>query len=92
MIQSFRCEETRKIFEGGKSRRLGNLQRIIERKLAMLDAASSLRDLLAPPSNMFEALKRDRLGQHSIRVNDQYRICFRWTDDGPAEVEVVDYH
>ena len=92
MIRSFRCSETQAIYEGKRSRRFGNLQRIIERKLAMLDAAHVLEDLVAPPGNRLEALVADRPGQHSIRVNDQYRICFRWTEDGPADVEVVDYH
>ena len=62
------------------------------RKLVMLDAAVRLEDLRAPPANRLEALKADRAGQHSIRVNDQFRLCFVWTDDGPAEVEFVDYH
>ncbi|MDR3450662.1 MAG: type II toxin-antitoxin system RelE/ParE family toxin [Alphaproteobacteria bacterium] len=62
------------------------------RKLVMLDAASKLEDLRAPPANRLEALKGDRAGQYSIRVNDQFRLCFVWTDEGPAEVEFVDYH
>lgn len=92
MIQSFRCSETQAIFEGGRSRRFGNVQAIVERKLELLDNAVALRDLLAPPGNRLEALKGDRVGQHSIRVNDQFRICFRWTDLGPTDVECVDYH
>lgn len=92
MIKSFRCAETKAIYEGGKSRRFGNVQAIVERKLAMLDAAAALRDLVSPPGNRLEALKGDRAGQHSIRVNDQFRVCFRWTDSGPEDVEVVDYH
>ncbi|CUR48285.1 HigB toxin protein [Alloalcanivorax xenomutans] len=63
-----------------------------QRKLAMLHAARELRDLLSPPGNRLEALKGDRLGQHSIRINDQWRICFRWTSVGPEDVEIVDYH
>ncbi|HEX8795854.1 MAG TPA: type II toxin-antitoxin system RelE/ParE family toxin [Polyangiaceae bacterium] len=92
MIQSFRCSETRAIYEGKPSRRFGNIRRIIERKLEMLDNAVVLKDLLVLPANRLESLKGDRQGQHSIRINDQYRICFRWTDRGPEDVEVVDYH
>jgi proteic killer suppression protein len=91
-IRSFRDTETRIIFEGGRSKRLGNLKAAIERKLVMLDAAVKLGDLNTPPGNRLEALAGDRKGQHSIRVNDQFRICFRWTDAGPEDVEVVDYH
>ena len=92
MIRSFRCAETQVLFEGGRSRRFGNLRRIIERKLGMLDAAVELKDLLSPPGNNLEPLKGDRVGQHSIRVNDQFRVCFRWTSEGPEDVEIVDYH
>lgn len=69
-----------------------NLVRIAQRKLAMLDAAVRLDNLQIPPGNRLEALSGDRRGQHSIRINDQWRICFRWTDAGPEEVEIVDYH
>jgi len=69
-----------------------NLQRIALRKLAMLDAAEVLEDLRVPPGNKLEALKGNRTGEHSIRVNDQWRICFRWTTAGPEHVEIVDYH
>ncbi len=62
------------------------------RKLFQLDEARALVDLKVPPKNRLEALKRDRLGQHAIRINDQYRICFRWLEDGPHDVEIVDYH
>ncbi len=65
---------------------------MVRRKLRMLDAASSLKDLAIVPGNQLEALKRDRVGQHSIRVNDQYRVCFVWKDAGAEEVEIVDYH
>lgn len=92
MIQSFRCIETQAIYEGGRSRRFGNVRAIIERKLQMLDAAIALRDLNTPPGNRLEPLVGNRRGQHSIRVNDQFRICFRWTDQGPTDVECVDYH
>ena len=92
MIQSFRCSETKAIYEGRKSRHFSTIRTVLERKLQMLDAAVALRDLLAPPNNRLEALTRDRAGQHSIRVNDQFRICFRWTAQGPVDVECVDYH
>ena len=69
-----------------------NIQPVIERKLLLLDAARTLQDLASPPNNRLEALKGDRRGQHSIRVNDQYRLCFRWTRNGPEDVELVDYH
>lgn len=91
-IVSFRCKQTRAIFEGGGSKRFGNIRNIIERKLLMLDAAQCLDDLRIPPANRLEALSGDRAGQHSIRVNDQFRICFRWTEQGPENVECVDYH
>jgi proteic killer suppression protein len=69
-----------------------NFERVALRKLAMLDAAAVLEDLRVPPGNRLEALKGDRAGQHSIRINDQYRICFVWKEDGPHDVEIVDYH
>ncbi len=92
MILGFRCEETRALFESGASRRLGNILNVATRKLAMLNAATELRDLRSPPGNRLEALHGDRAGQHSIRINDQWRICFVWTDAGPTQVEIVDYH
>ena len=92
MIQGFRCADTRALFETGKSRRFAGIANVAARKLALLDAAETLAFLRAPPGNRLEALKGDRAGQHSIRVNDQFRICFRWTASGPAEVEIVDYH
>lgn len=76
-----------------KSRKLAHdMQRTALRKLMHLDQAASLRDLAALPGNRLEALKGNRAGQHSIRVNDQWRVCFRWTENGPADVEIVDYH
>jgi Plasmid maintenance system killer protein len=80
-----------------RRRRLGkgfpaDLERVVYRKLVMLDAAQDLNDLRFPPGNRLEALRRDREGQHSIRVNDQFRICFVWTGQGAADVELVDYH
>jgi proteic killer suppression protein len=93
VIQSFRCAETKAIYEGRKPRQFSAIRTVLERKLQVLDAAVALRDLLAPPNNRLEALTRDRAGrQHSIRVNDQFRLCFRWTAQGPTDVECVDYH
>ncbi len=92
MIRSFRHDDALAVFEGRPSRRLANLRAVVERKLAFLDAAQALSDLRSPPGNRLEALSGDRAGQHSIRINDQFRICFRWTESGPADVEIVDYH
>ena len=91
-ILSFASAETRTLFETGKSRRFGNIAAVALRKLDMLAAAAVLEDLRSPPANRLEALKRDRKGQHSIRINDQFRVCFTWTPQGPADVEIVDYH
>jgi proteic killer suppression protein len=91
VIKSFRCDETRTLFESGRSRRFASIATVATRKLAMLDAAATLEFLRSPPGNRLEALKGDRKGQYSIRVNDQFRLCFRWTDEGPADVEIVDY-
>ena len=92
MIQSLRCRDTRALYEGRSPRRFRAIAVVAERKLAQLDAAQTLDFLKAPPGNRLEALKGDRKGQHSIRVNDQWRLCFVWTDVGPADVEIVDYH
>ena len=92
MIQSFKCKETRTLYEGGSPRKFRAFLAVAERKLAQLDAAQTLDFLKAPPGNRLEALKGDRKGLHSIRINDQWRICFVWTSAGPAEVEIVDYH
>ena len=92
MIQSFKCKETLALYEGKNPRRFRALQSVAERKLSQLDAAQTLDFLKAPPGNHLEALKGDRKGQHSIRINDQWRICFVWTEAGPADVEIVDYH
>jgi proteic killer suppression protein len=91
-IRSFNCRDTEAIYEGRKPRRFRNIETAAERKLQMLDAAVELKDLRSPPGNRLEALKGDRAGQHSIRINDQWRICFVWTDAGPDRVEIVDYH
>ncbi|MBA6060076.1 type II toxin-antitoxin system RelE/ParE family toxin [Pseudomonas juntendi] len=92
MIQSFSCVDTEALFVTGKTRRWSDIKSVAERKLAMLDAATELRDLRSPPGNRLEALSGNRAGQHSIRVNDQWRLCFTWTDNGPANVEIIDYH
>ena len=93
MIVSFRSRETETIWRGETSRRLPpEIQQVARRKLRMLNNARSLVDLRVPPANRLEALKGDRKGQHAIRINDQWRICFVWTDAGPANVEIVDYH
>ena len=92
MIQSFRCQDTQALFEGKSPRRFRSVASVAERKLAQLDAALTLDFLRSPPGNRLEALKSDRAGQHSVRVNDQWRVCFVWTPAGPVDVEIVDYH
>lgn len=91
-IRSFRCADTQTIYEGGSPRRFRNIESVAQRKLQMLDDALELRDLRSPPGNRLEGLGGDRAGQHSIRINDQWRVCFVWTDNGPMNVEIVDYH
>ena len=93
MIQSFADAETEKLYRGIPSRRLPqDLQSVMHRKLVMINAAAKLQDLRVPPGNRLEALKGGRKRRHSIRVNQQWRVCFRWTESGPADVEIVDYH
>lgn len=92
MIRSFKDKKTEKLFAGGTVKEFSGFQTTAERKLTMLDGAAELRDLLSPPANRLEKLKGDRADQHSIRINDQWRICFVWKDDGPYEVEITDYH
>ena len=93
MIRSFRDRETRKNFERKRSKKLpADIQRIALRKLVLLHAAEALNELRVPPGNRLEALLGSRKGQHSIRTNNQWRICFVWTDAGPEDVEIVDYH
>jgi proteic killer suppression protein len=92
MIQSFACRDTEALFNRKRSRRFGAIERQTRRKLLMLDAAQILDDLRRPPGNRLEALHGDRAGQHSIRINSQWRICFVWTQVGPRDVEIVDYH
>ena len=93
MIVSFRDKETEKLWQSGRSRRLpSDLQLRAFKKLAILNAAVVLDNLKVPPGNQLEALRGDRMGQHSIRINDQYRVCFVWRDGNALEVEIVDYH
>jgi proteic killer suppression protein len=92
VIKSFRCADTKELFTTGRSQRFGTILAVAARKLVQLDAAETLDFLRAPPGNRLEALKGGRRGQYSIRVNDQFRICFRWTAGGPEDVEIVDYH
>jgi proteic killer suppression protein len=93
MIKSFRCQETEKVYRREISRRLPqDIQRVAMRKLWMLDAATDLNALRVPPANRLEALHGNRRGQHSIRINQQWRVCFRWQDGDAYDVEIVDYH
>ena len=93
MIESFKCRETEKIFNREFSRKLPNdIQRIALRKLRMLNRSSTIQDLRVPPANKLEALTGKRKGQHSIRINDQWRICFEWQNGNAYNVEIVDYH
>ena len=93
MIKSFRDRDAERLFDRRPTRRLGpDVQKVALRKLRMLDAAARLDDLRAPPGNRLERLKGDRSGQHSIRINDQWRICFLWHGGDAHDVEIVDYH
>jgi len=92
MIQSFNCKDTRQLFETGHCRRFANIADVAMRRLTQLDNAATLDAMKSPPGNRFEALKGDRIGQYSIRINGQWRVCFTWGNDGPADVEIVDYH
>lgn len=92
MIRSFRCADTESLARGNHVRRFESLSRVARRKLRQLEVAGRLDDLRVPPGNRLEALKGDRQGQYSIRINDQWRICFRWTANGAEDVEIVDYH
>jgi toxin HigB-1 len=91
-IQSFSCKDTMELFTTGKFRKFANFSAVAERKLQMLDSAATLEFLKSPPGNRLEALSGNRAGQHSIRINDQWRVCFGWTAEGPKNVEIVDYH
>lgn len=92
MIASYRDKDTERVAKGIRVKKFEAIARMTQRKLAVLDAATSLDDLETPPGNRLEALAGDRKGQHSIRINDQYRICFIWRDKDAYEVEIVDYH
>ena len=93
MIKSFACKETRKLFERRRSRKPPQgIQRVARRKLTILDGAETLQDLRIPPSNHLEKLSGDRRNQHSIRINDRWRICFEWRNGDAHNVEIVDYH
>jgi proteic killer suppression protein len=93
LIRSFKSKIAEAVFNGRCLKGFPvQIFQVARRKLEALDAAETLNDLRAPPANRLEALKGGRKGQHSIRINDQWRVCFRWTNDGPAEVEIVDYH
>ena len=92
MIRSFADKKTEALFNRQRVRQFEQFERAARRKLEMLEAASVLDDLRSPPGNRLEALKGDKKGQHSIRINQQWRICFVWKDNGPYDVEIIDYH
>lgn len=92
MIKSFRCRDTERLAKGQRVRRFIAIERVVQRKLAQLNAAATLDFLRAPPGNRLEALRGDRLGQYSIRISDQWRLCFRYEDGNAFDVEIVDYH
>jgi proteic killer suppression protein len=92
MIKSFKCADTESLSKGVRVKRFVNIATIARRKLRQLEIAGRLEDLRIPPGNRLEALKGDRAGQYSIRINDQWRVCFHWTKAGAEDVEIVDYH
>jgi toxin HigB-1 len=92
MIRSFKHRDAERLHNGEHVKRLAGMEKVARRKLDMLNAAVRLDDLRSPPGNMLEALKGERQGQYSIRINDKWRICFRWSADGASDVEIVDYH
>ncbi|MEE4608331.1 MAG: type II toxin-antitoxin system RelE/ParE family toxin [Desulfobacteraceae bacterium] len=92
MIRSFKCPDTAGLAKGNRVKRFVNIATIARRKLRQLEIAANIDDLRIPPGNRLEALKGDRTGQHSIRINQQWRICFHWTEAGSEDVEIVDYH
>ena len=91
-IRSFKCSETESLFNRIRVKRFANIESVARRKLMQLDAAATLDFLRVPPGNRLQALAADRIGQHSIRINDQFRLCFVWTPQGPQYVEIVDHH
>ncbi len=92
MIRTLRCSETAALFAGERVARFANIAAVATRKLQQIDSAATLQSLRAPPGNRLEQLKGGRRGQHSIRINDQWRVCFVWKSDGVLDVEIVDYH
>ena len=92
MIRSFKCKYTKALSKGQRVKRFVNIANVARRKLRQLEIANRLEDLRVPPGNHLEVFKGDRFGQHSIRINDQRRVCFYWTDAGAEDVEIVDYH
>ena len=92
MIKTFKCTDTEALSKGRRVKRLVSIESVARRKLRQLQIAGRLEDLRVPPGNRLEALRGDRAGQHSIRVNDQFRVCFRWTAAGAEDVEIVNYH
>ncbi len=91
-IQGFKCDDTKALHERNRVARFANIESVARRKLDQLDAAVDLRDMAVPPGNRLEPLVGNRLGQHSIRINDKWRVCFVWTSQGPINVEITDYH
>jgi toxin HigB-1 len=92
MIRSFKCEYTETLSKGQRVKKFANIAKVARRKLRQLEIANRLEDLKVPPGNYLEALKGDRSDQYSIRINDQWRVCFRWSDGAAEHIEIVDYH